>query len=90
MGLDVTESEALLDALWSHATQPAFTWRHEWQVGDLVIWDNRCTLHRREAFDPNSRRIMHRVIIKGAEPCRAPGEHAPHRRGASHRAVQIN
>lgn len=90
MGLDVTESEALLDALWSHATQPAFTWEHEWQVGDLVIWDNRCTLHRRDAFDPNARRIMHRVIIKGAEPMRDPGERPPHRRGADHMAAPHN
>jgi taurine dioxygenase len=89
MDLDVAESEALLDALWEHATQPAFTWQHEWQVGDLVIWDNRCTLHRREAFDPNTRRIMHRVIITGAEPFRAPGERPPHPRGASHTA-QVN
>ena len=81
MGLDVAESEALLDTLWEHATQPAFTWMHEWQVGDLVIWDNRCTLHRREAFDPNARRIMHRVMIQGGAPVRAPGRHAPHQRG---------
>ena len=84
MGLEIAESEALLDALWAHATKPAFTWQHEWQIGDLVIWDNRCTLHRREAFDPSSRRIMHRVIIKGAEPFRQDGERAPHRRGADY------
>ena len=89
MGLEVRESEALLDALWEHATQPALTWQHEWQVGDLVIWDNRCTLHRREAFDPNARRIMHRVIIKGAAPFRAPGERAPHG-GVSHSAAALN
>jgi taurine dioxygenase len=90
MGLEVAESEALLDALWEHATQPAFTWMHEWQVGDVVIWDNRCTLHRREAFDPNSRRIMHRVMIQGAAPSRAPGRHAPHRRGAGFLAAPLN
>jgi taurine dioxygenase len=87
MGLEIAESEALLDALWDHATRPALTWQHEWEVGDLIVWDNRCTLHRREAFDPNSRRIMHRVIVKGAEPFRLDGEREPHRRGASHTAA---
>jgi len=90
MGLDLAESDALLDALWDHATRPALTWHHEWQVGDLVIWDNRCTLHRREAFDPNSRRVMHRVIVKGAEPFRLPDERAPHKRGASHMPARLN
>jgi len=86
MGLDVAESEKVLDALWAHATQPSFSWQHEWRVGDLVIWDNRCTLHRREAFDPNSWRIMHRVIIKGTPPTREAGQPAPHPRGADHLA----
>jgi taurine dioxygenase len=42
-----------------------FTWFNEWNVGDLVLWDNRCTMHRRDAFDPNERRVMHRTQIKG-------------------------
>jgi taurine dioxygenase len=66
LGLDLSESEALLDRLWAHATQPAFTFRQEWRLHDLVLWDNRCTLHRRDAFDPEARRIMHRTQIKGA------------------------
>jgi len=64
-GLAVSESEALLDRLWSCATQEAFVWQSVWQVGDLVLWDNRCTMHRRDAFDAASRRIMHRTQIKG-------------------------
>jgi taurine dioxygenase len=64
-GLPVTESEALLDELWSYAGDEAFAWRIEWQVDDLVFWDNRCTMHRRDPFDPNSRRILHRTQIKG-------------------------
>ena len=59
------ESEVLLDRIWSLATDPAHTWRHTWQAGDLVLWDNRCTMHRRDAFDPGSRRVMHRTQIKG-------------------------
>ena len=65
VGLELAESEALLDRLWAHATQPAFTFRQQWQPGDLILWDNRCTLHRRDAFDPAARRIMHRTQIKG-------------------------
>jgi taurine dioxygenase len=63
--LSLSESEALLDELWSHATQEEFAWRNEWQAGDLVLWDNRCTMHRRDAFDANARRIMQRTQIKG-------------------------
>jgi taurine dioxygenase len=65
-GLEVAESEALLDRLWAHATQERFTFRQQWQVGDLVLWDNRCTLHRRDPFDPKARRRMHRTQIKAA------------------------
>jgi len=64
-GLTLDESDALLDRLWSAATAPAHTWRHVWRVGDLVLWDNRCTMHRRDAFDPGARRVMHRTQIKG-------------------------
>jgi taurine dioxygenase len=65
-GLGVAASEALLDTLWAYAERSEFTWRHRWRVGDLVLWDNRCTMHRRDAFDPASRRIMHRTQIKGS------------------------
>ena len=68
VGLPLEESEALLDALWAHATQPRFAFCQQWQVGDLMIWDNRCTLHRRDPFDPNARRVMHRTQIKGDRP----------------------
>jgi len=68
VGLPVEESEALLDLLWAHATQQQFTWCQDWQVGDLVWWDNRCAMHRRDAFDPNTRRLMHRTQLKGDRP----------------------
>jgi taurine dioxygenase len=64
-GLPLAESEALLDEIWRHATRDELVWRHEWRVGDLVLWDNRCTMHRRDPFDPTARRIMHRTQIKG-------------------------
>jgi taurine dioxygenase len=68
MGLQLAESEALLDALWAHVENPAFAWTHRWRVGDLVLWDNRCTMHRRDAFDANARRVMHRTQIKDNAP----------------------
>lgn len=68
IGLPVSESERLLDALWSHATQPRFAVTHRWKVGDLVMWDNRCVMHRRESFDVNAHRIMHRTQVKGDTP----------------------
>jgi taurine dioxygenase len=67
-GLDLPDSEALLDEIWSYATHPAIAWMHRWRVGDLVLWDNRCTMHRRAPFDPETRRIMHRTQIKGSAP----------------------
>jgi alpha-ketoglutarate-dependent taurine dioxygenase len=64
-GLDLADSEALLDELWNYVARPELAWEHVWRVGDLVLWDNRCTMHRRDAFDPHSRRIMHRTQVKG-------------------------
>ena len=66
--LELAESEALLDALWAHIEDPGIAWTHQWRVGDLVLWDNRCTMHRRDPFDATSRRVMHRTQIKGAAP----------------------
>jgi taurine dioxygenase len=63
-GLSVDQSEALLDEIWSCATADSLAWYHRWRTGDLVIWDNRCTMHRRNSFDPASRRVMHRTQIK--------------------------
>jgi len=67
LGLSVAESDALLDALWAHATQPRFAMCHEWKVGDLLMWNNLSVLHRRDPFDPKTRRVMHRSQIKGSE-----------------------
>lgn len=64
-GLPLAESEAHLDALWAHAAEPRFVWRHRWRPGDLLIWHNLGVLHRRDPFDPAVRRVMHRTQIKG-------------------------
>ena len=67
-GLPLAESEALLDRLWAHCAKPEFAWTHQWRLGDLLIWDNRCAIHRRDAFDGSQRRVMHRTQIKGQQP----------------------
>jgi taurine dioxygenase len=57
----------MLDELWS--TRPGrSSLTQEWQAGDLVWWDNRCAMHRRDAFDPATRRLMHRTQLKGTGP----------------------
>jgi len=65
-GLLRAESEALLDALWKHATEERFAWHHHWRLDDVILWDNRVTLYRRITFDPNERRIMHRTQIRSS------------------------
>lgn len=64
VGLELAESERLLDEIWSHVEAAVYV--HQWALGDLVLWDNRTTMHRRDAFDPASRRVMHRTQIKGS------------------------
>lgn len=68
VGMPVDESEALLDKLWAHATQEQDAWFQKWQVGDLLIWDNRCVMHKRTAFDPSERRFLLRTQVKGGVP----------------------
>jgi alpha-ketoglutarate-dependent taurine dioxygenase len=70
-GMELEQSEQLLDELWTFATQPPFTYAHQWRVGDLLIWDNRSTLHRRDPFDANARRYMLRTQIKCKTPPQA-------------------
>lgn len=68
MGLPLAESEALLDRVWEHACRPENVYKHRWRVGDVLMWDNRVTMHRRDPFDSATRRVMHRTQIRGAEP----------------------
>jgi len=67
LGLSLAESEELLDALWAHATEPRFAMCHRWKVGDVLMWNNLGVLHRRDPFDPKTRRVMHRSQIRGNE-----------------------
>ena len=67
-GITRDESDALVDALLRHVTRPEFVWTHQWRPGDLVVWDNRCTMHRREPFAATERRILKRTQMFGDAP----------------------
>ncbi|MFP6815540.1 MAG: TauD/TfdA family dioxygenase, partial [Pseudomonadales bacterium] len=58
------DSDALLDEVWAFCTQPRFVYQHTWSVGDVMVWDNRCTIHRRDEFDDAQRRVMWRTQIR--------------------------
>ena len=65
----VRNCDALIDRLITHGTQPEFTYRHEWAVGDMVLWDNRSALHRGLTFDDQrEKRRLHRTTIAGSGP----------------------
>jgi len=69
VGLERSQSEELLDELTAHATQQKYQYRHRWRRGDLVIWDNRCTMHKANADYPEAeKRLMHRIVIAGDAP----------------------
>lgn len=65
IGLSLAESEALLNDIWKYAALPENCYSHRWSVGDVLMWDNRATMHRRDPFDDNARRLMQRTQIKG-------------------------
>lgn len=68
IGLPENESRALIDELEAFATRPDRVYSHRWQPGDLVVWDNRCTLHRATPYDPQYRRTLYRTQVKGEAP----------------------
>jgi taurine dioxygenase len=71
-GMSEDDSLALLDELRAHATQPRFVYAHRWRVGDLVLWDNACTMHRRDPFPDRYPRLMRRVGINFPADLRVP------------------
>jgi alpha-ketoglutarate-dependent 2,4-dichlorophenoxyacetate dioxygenase len=74
-GLPIDDGRALLAELLEHVTQPRFRYRHEWTEGDLVIWDNRCVLHRATPYDSvRHQRLLQRTTVSGE-----PAEFAPTR-----------
>ncbi|MBD2629802.1 TauD/TfdA dioxygenase family protein [Trichormus variabilis] len=68
VGLDPQEGSELIEQLREHLHQPQFYYQHQWSVGDIVYWDNQSTLHYRQAFDPNQRRVMKRISLAGSRP----------------------
>jgi taurine dioxygenase len=68
VGLEPEEGSKLIEQLRQHLTQPKFYYQHKWSVGDIVYWDNQATLHYRQAFDPNERRVLKRVSLAGSRP----------------------
>ena len=71
-GCSLEESEALLNQLWEHCAQPRFWYEHTWAVGDVVVWDNRAILHRRDSFDSATRRVLYAAQVEGHKPYEAP------------------
>jgi alpha-ketoglutarate-dependent taurine dioxygenase len=70
-GMHPAESHDLLERLMHHATQDKYVYRHKWQIGDLVMWDNTGAMHRVLPFDKESGREFHRCTLNGEEPIRA-------------------
>lgn len=67
-GMDREASDALLERLFDHIEQPQFIYAHKWRPGDLLVWDNRTTVHGRTDFNPKERRLLRRLATKGAPP----------------------
>jgi taurine dioxygenase len=68
VGMPLDESADLLSQLWNHTTKEQEVFRQVWDQGDIMMWDNRCTMHRRDSFDPSTIRIMHRTTTSGERP----------------------
>ena len=64
VGIDREESDAVLEAIFEHTEKPEFIYEHVWRPGDLLMWDNRSTLHARTDFDAAERRLMRRVVVE--------------------------
>lgn len=70
-GMKQQDAKELLDELWQRSTDRADVWYQEWKPGDMLLWDNRCLMHRRDAFDRASVRLMHRTTVEGERPLAA-------------------
>lgn len=68
LGMDSEESDALLDELMTYADRPEFHYHHRWRVGDMVIWDNRCSMHHANADYGDAKRVLQRIMIEGELP----------------------
>ena len=68
VGMPRDQSDALIETLCQATERPEHIYEHEWRVGDLLIWDNRATLHARTDFDPAERRVLRRLALRGERP----------------------
>jgi len=66
-GMPEKESGEILEFLFDHSEKPEFVYRHVWRVGDLIVWDNRCSMHARDDFPADQRRLMFRTTVKGSK-----------------------
>ena len=67
-GLERDESDEILNYLFDHIEKPEFVYEHRWSVGELMMWDNRCSVHARTYFSPEKRRMMRRVTVRDPSP----------------------
>ena len=72
VGMDKDESDEMLEFLFSWSVKPEFVYTHDWQMGDVLLWDNASTMHRREPFAVNDERLMKRTTILPPEELAAP------------------
>lgn len=72
VGMDAHESAEMLDYLFNWSVRPEFVYTHNWQKGDVLLWDNASTMHRREPFDGNDERLMKRTTILPPEDLAVP------------------
>lgn len=69
VGMERAESDALLDMIYDHVTQPKYQYHHKWRVGDILLWDNRCLMHSVNMdFPVGQRRLHQRILLEGARP----------------------
>jgi alpha-ketoglutarate-dependent 2,4-dichlorophenoxyacetate dioxygenase len=87
IGWPVAQGRALLKELVAFATQERFVYTHYWNVGDLVVWDNRCTMHRGRPYDPTHRRVLHRTTVSDIA---TSFQHVPARAGEPRPAELAN
>jgi taurine dioxygenase len=86
VGMGPEESQALLDELLAQTVRDEYTYRHKWRLGDLLIWDNRCSLHQAyQDYDMSQERLLHRIILRGERPY---GPAMPKESGAGIRAAE--
>ncbi len=89
-GMTLEASEAFLNQLWDYSTQEHFCYTHRWSKGDVVVWDNRATVHKRDGFDPHSRRVLYAAQVEGHKPYEAPDALGRPAHGRAHRHATLN